>query len=152
MAERCAVVLCEKDRELYENEYDDFIYANQWIPLTEKCTLDEKIRLGSILDKKCGGGQICHINVDGQFPNKDMAWEMLNYIANKGVIYFAFNNKISVCKNGHGFYGNECPKCGSPKVDTFQRIVGYLVPSSNYSKERYKEFEGRYWYDLHDSI
>lgn len=151
-AERCAVILCQKDAELYENEYDDFIYANQWIPLTEKCSLDEKIRLGSILDKKCGGGQICHINVDGQFTSTDVAWEMLNYIASRGVIYFAFNNKISVCESTHGFYGEVCPVCGKPKVDTFQRIVGYLVPSANYSKDRLKEFQGRYWYDLNDSL
>ena len=68
------------------------------------------------------------------------------------VFYFAFNNMISVCEEGHAFYGNECPKCGKPKIDTFQRIVGYLVPSSNYSKERLKEFKGRYWYDLNDGL
>ena len=149
--ERCAVVLCQKDSKLYENTYDDFIYANQWIPLTEKCSLDEKIKLGAILDKKCGGGQICHINVDGKI-DKETAWKLLNKIANRGVIYFAFNGMISVCENTHGFFGDVCPKCGKHKVDTFQRIVGYLVPSSNYSKERYKEFKGRYWYDLNDSV
>ena len=150
-AERCAVVLCQKDNELFENKYDDFIYSNQWIPLMEKCSLDEKIKLGALLDKKCGGGQIAHINVESQL-SKDRAWELLNYIANKGVIYFAFNSKISVCEDGHGFTGGKiCPKCGKPEVDTFQRIVGYLVPSENYSKTRYKEFSGRYWYDLNDS-
>lgn len=144
--ERCAVVLCQKDNELYpECNSEDFIYANQWIPLTEDCTLDERIRLGSILDKKCGGGQIMHINVDGKFANKEQAWKSLNYIANKGVIYFAFNNKISVCEDKHGFYGDMCPKCGKPKVDSYQRIVGYLVPSSNYSKERFMEFSKRKW-------
>ncbi|MFA7689360.1 MAG: anaerobic ribonucleoside-triphosphate reductase, partial [Bacilli bacterium] len=135
-AERCAVVLCDKDNRLYPNNNNDFIYANQWIPLTEKCTLDEKIKLGSILDKKCGGGQILHANVDGQFANTNQAWELLNYIASKGVIYFAFNNKISTCKNKHGYYSDICPHCGEPTIDTYQRIVGYLVPSSSYSKER----------------
>lgn len=150
--ERCAVVLAQKDHELFygENEYDDFIYANQWIPLTEDCTLDEKIRVSSVLDKKCGGGQILHINVDGQFSNKEQAWESLKYIASKGVIYFAFNNKISTCENKHGFYGEICPKCGKPKIDTFQRIVGYLVPSSNYSKERCREFLLRKWNKIND--
>jgi ribonucleoside-triphosphate reductase len=155
-AERCAVVLCQKDSLLYENKYNDFIYANQWIPLTQKCTLDEKIRLGSILDKKCGGGQISHINLSSPFASKDQAWDMLNYIANKGVIYFAFNNKISVCENNHGFIAigpdAVCPKCGKPAVDTYQRIVGYLVPSANYSKDRYKEFINRYWYDVDDGL
>ena len=153
-AERCAVILCQKDNALYGDKlkYQDFIYSNQWIPLMEKCLLDEKIKLGALLDKKCGGGQIAHINLETQL-SKDNAWKMLNYIASKGVIYFAFNSKISVCKNSHGFVGSKvCPKCGNPEIDTYQRIVGYLVPSSNYSTARHKEFGKRYWFNLNDSI
>lgn len=153
-AERCAVILCQKDNALYGDKlkYEDFIYSNQWIPLMEKCSLDEKIKLGALLDKKCGGGQIAHINLETQL-SKDNAWKMLNYIASKGVIYFAFNSKISVCKNSHGFVGSKvCPKCGNPEIDTYQRIVGYLVPSSNYSAARHKEFGKRYWFNLNDSI
>lgn len=150
-AERCAIILCEKDNILYPNDNKDFIYANQWIPLIEKCTLNEKIRLGSILDKKCGGGQILHVNIDGKFTDKNQAWELLNYIASKGVIYFAFNNKISTCKNKHGYYGDICPKCGCPTIDTYQRVVGYLTPSSSYGSKRKKEFLQRYWYNLNDN-
>ena len=153
-AERCAVILCQKDNALYGDKlkYEDFIYSNQWIPLMEKCSLDEKIKLGALLDKKCGGGQIAHINLETQL-SKNNAWKMLNYIASKGVIYFAFNSKISVCKNSHGFVGSKvCPKCGNPEIDTYQRIVGYLVPSSNYSAARHKEFGKRYWFNLNDSI
>jgi anaerobic ribonucleoside-triphosphate reductase len=69
----------------------------------ENCTLQEKIKLGSILDIKCGGGQISHINLQGRFNNEEQAWEMLNYIAKSGVIYSAYNIQISVCKDGHGF-------------------------------------------------
>lgn len=153
-AERCAVILCQKDNALYgdKSKTNDFIYSNQWIPLMEKCSLDEKIKLGALLDKKCGGGQIAHINLETQLTKKK-AWEMLNYIASKGVIYFAFNSKIGVCEDGHGFVGTKvCPKCGKPQIDTYQRIVGYLVPSNNYSTARYKEFGNRYWFNLNDSI
>lgn len=144
-AERCAVVLCAKDELLYANEYDDFIYSNQWIPLTESCTLQEKLRLGSILDVKCGGGQITHINIENRFANKEIAWEMLQHIAEAGVIYFAFNTKISVCAENHGFMGEICPTCGGTKVDTYQRIVGFLTPKSQYTKPRKREFEARKW-------
>lgn len=151
-AERCAVILCEKDNLLFHNDFDDYIYANQWIPLTEKCTLDEKIKLGSILDKKCGGGQIMHVNIEGHFTSKEQGWKMLNYIAQNGVIYFAFNDKIPVCEEGHAFYESICPYCGKPAIDTFQRIVGYLVPSSTYSKERYREFSNRYWLNMKNLV
>jgi ribonucleoside-triphosphate reductase len=150
--ERCAVVLCEKDNMLFPNENGDFIYSNQWIPLIEKCTIEEKIRLGAILDKKCGGGQIMHVNINGEFANSDQAWNLLNHIAKSGVIYFAYNTKISVCKNGHGFMGDTCPRCGEPMIDTFQRIVGYLTPSNQYSKERKAEFKKRNWLDLKEGI
>lgn len=146
-AERAAVILCSKDNTLYQPDSDMFIYSNQWIPLTAKCTIDEKLRLSSILDKMCGGGAIAHINIENNFPNKDIAWEMLCNIAKKGVIYFAFNTRINVCKNHHGFVGtNVCPHCGLPVFDTYQRIVGFLVPSKSYSKERLKEFTARQWY------
>lgn len=149
-AERCAVILCSKDNALYTpHDPDTFIYSNQWIPLTAKCTLEEKLRLSSILDKMCGGGAIAHINIENNFPNTDTAWDMLNYIAQKGVIYFAFNTRINVCKNHHAFINaNLCPHCGEGIFDTYQRIVGFLVGAKSYSSERFKEFSARQWYSF----
>jgi len=146
-AEQAAVKLCAKDNILFD-VHDNFIYSNQWIPLTEKCTINEKIRTSAILDNKCSGGAIAHINIDNNFPNTDMAWEMLNYIASQGVIYFCYNTKINVCKNHHGFVDADiCPECGEHACDTYQRVVGFLTPSKSYSKERFKEFSAREWYD-----
>ncbi len=146
-AEQAAVKLCAKDNILFD-VHDNFIYSNQWIPLTEKCTINEKIRTSAILDNKCSGGAIAHINIDNNFPNADMAWEMLNYIASQGVIYFCYNTKINVCSNHHGFVDSDiCPECGEHACDTYQRVVGFLTPSKSYSKERFKEFSARQWYD-----
>jgi ribonucleoside-triphosphate reductase len=146
-AEQAAVKLCAKDNILFD-VHDNFIYSNQWIPLTEKCTINEKIRTSAILDNKCSGGAIAHINIDNNFPNTDMAWEMLNYIASQGVIYFCYNTKINVCKNHHGFVDTDiCPECGEKACDTYQRVVGFLTPSKSYSKDRFKEFSARQWYD-----
>lgn len=55
-AERANVVLCDKDNHIYGGKKHYYIYSNQWIPLMEKCTINEKIKLGSLLDKQCGGG------------------------------------------------------------------------------------------------
>lgn len=152
-AERCAVVLLSKDRELYGDKVTSkFLYGNQWIPLDEPCTMSEKIRLGAILDKKCGGGQIMHVNVSGDFTSEEQAWSILNKVVAQGVIYFAFNKKISVCENGHGFFGETCPECGAKKADEVMRIVGFLTPKSSYSKARKAEASGRYFYDLNDDL
>ena len=146
-AERAAVILCQKDNLLYERD-EKFIYSNQWIPLSEQCTIQEKLRLSSILDVKCSGGAIAHINLEQNFPNEDVAWDMLNMIAQSGVIYFAFNTKINECKNHHGFVGTDiCPVCGEGVYDTYQRIVGFLEPVRTYSKDRKREFSTRKWYE-----
>lgn len=151
-AERAAVILCQKDNLLYELN-DKFIYSNQWIPLSEKCTIQEKLRTAAILDNKCSGGAIAHINLESNFPNKDMAWDMLNKIAQSGVIYFAFNTRINECKNHHGFVGTDiCPVCGEGVYDTYQRIVGYLVPTRAYSESRFKEFNTRQWYNYAEEL
>lgn len=146
-AERAAVILCGKDSTLFGvNEFE--LYSNQWIPLTERCTINEKIRTAAILDNKCSGGAIAHINLESNFPNTDEAWYMLNYIALSGVIYFCFNTRINVCKHRHAFVGTDiCPKCGEPVADTYQRVVGFLTPSDAYSTPRKKEFTARQWYE-----
>ena len=147
-AENCAGVICQADNILFEqNKY--FIYSNQWIPLMEKCTIQEKCRLGSLFDKKCGGGCIAHINIENRFPNEETAWDMLNYVAAQGVIYFAFTTKINVCKNNHSFVGeSHCPICGGEIKDTFARVVGFYTPTSNYQKIRKTEFDKRKWMNV----
>lgn len=147
-AENCAGVICAADNLLFEqNKY--FIYSNQWIPLMEPCTIQEKCRLGSLFDKKCGGGCIAHIDIENRFPNEDVAWDMLNYVAAQGVIYFAFTTKISVCKDKHAFIGSStCPNCGKPVADTYARVVGFYTPVSSYQKVRKNEFDRRKWFNV----
>ena len=150
-AESANVKLCYKDNIVYpEKDKGYFIYSNQWIPLMEKCTLQEKIRLGSVLDNACEGGVIAHINLAGEFADEEQAWELLNYIASQGVIYFAYNKEISVCEDEHAFFGDTCPTCGKPKVDSYCRVVGFLTPKSSYSKERKREFDNRKWFSLNN--
>lgn len=149
--ENCAGVICTADNLLFEQD-KYFIYSNQWVPLTEQCTIQEKCRLGSILDKKCGGGCIAHIDIENRFPTKESAWGMLNYVASKGVIYFAFTTKISVCEDKHSFIGVQtCPICGKPVADQYARVVGFYTPVSSYQKIRKKEFNLRRWYNVLDA-
>lgn len=147
-AENCAGVICQADNLLFEQD-KYFIYSNQWIPLMEKCTIQEKCRLGSMFDKKCGGGCIAHINIENRFPNEESAWDSLNYVASQGVIYFAFTTKISVCKSRHAFISEPyCPVCGEPIADTYARVVGFYTPTSSYQNIRKKEFDKRRWMNV----
>jgi ribonucleoside-triphosphate reductase len=70
---------------------------------------------------------------------------MVNYIADQGVTYFAFNTRIQACKHNHAFYGQTCPECGEPVANEFTRIVGFLVPIKTWSKARTAEYHMRRW-------
>ena len=146
-AERAASILMAKDKLFFPNEkYTLPLYANQWIPLAVKTTIKEKIRISAILDKACNGGSIAHFNISTPFKSFEEAWEILNFVASSGCNYFAFCYRISVCKTNHSFFGETCPYCGKPKYTTVQRIVGFLVPEKNYSKERKEEYWMRFFF------
>ena len=124
--ETAASKLQKADELLYPEKVvrDLPLYGNQFIPLGIQTTMQERIRIAALFDSYCNGGSICHINIDKPFSSFDQAWELINYIAEKGVTYFAFNTKIQACKNNHGFYGKKCPICGEPVATEYTRIVG----------------------------
>lgn len=147
--ESAAAKLMKKDKFFYPKSkiYDLPLYGNQFIPLGIKTTGQERIRIASEFDGYCSGGSILHYNIDAPFDSFEKAWKMVNYIADQGVTYFAFNTKIQACENNHAFYGNICPTCGKPASTEFTRIVGFYVPVRTYSKERKAEFNLREWAD-----
>ena len=145
--ESAAAKLLKADRFFYpETVVEDLpLYGNQFIPLGIKTTMAERIRIASLFDSFCNGGSIAHLNIDKPFDSFDKAWEMVNYIADKGLTYFAFNTKIQACAKNHGFYGKVCPICGGPVENEYTRIVGFYTPIKSWSKERKAEFKLREW-------
>lgn len=151
-AEQAAAKMQAADKFLYpEKVVEDLpLYGNQWIPLGIKATVLERTRICAAFDSYCNGGSIEHINVDKPFSEFDTAWEMLNWVAQQGVTYFAFNGKVAQCKNFHSFYGKVCPVCGEPVETEYTRVVGFYTPTKTYSKERKAEFNLREWLPLDD--
>ena len=146
-AESASAKLMKKDKFFYPkaNIYDLPLYGNQFIPLGIQTTGQERVRIASEFDKYCNGGSILHYNIDAPFDSFEKAWNMTNYIADKGVTYFAFNTKISACEDNHAFYGDVCPTCGKTKSAEFTRIVGFYTKTNTWSKERKDEFKLRKW-------
>ena len=146
--ETAAAKLIKKDEFFYpETVVKDLpLYGNQFIPLGIKTTLQERIRIASLFDNFCNGGSILHVNIEAPFTNFDQCWNMLNYITDQGVTYFAFNTKIQACKHNHAFFGKICPICGEPVYTEYSRIVGFYVPIMlTASKERKQEYKLRDW-------
>ncbi|MBT1247316.1 MULTISPECIES: anaerobic ribonucleoside-triphosphate reductase [unclassified Thermosipho (in: thermotogales)] len=149
-AEKAAIVLAEKDSYIYGKDKQPYkLYSNQWIPLTAETDMMNRAGYSGKFDKKVSGGAILHINLGTPLKNEEESWKLVNAIAKMNVMYFAFNQKISTCENGHAFIGNKCPICGKEKVEEYLRIVGYLVPYSSFNKVRRKyEYKERKFYNV----
>ena len=148
--ETAATKLMKKDLFFFPNDAvtDLPLYGNQFLPLGIKATLQERVRVAALFDSFCNGGSILHFNIEAPFDSFEKAWDMLNYIADQGVTYFAFNTKIQACKHNHAFFGKVCPVCGEPVASEYTRIVGFWVNVNTYSKERKAEYKLRQWEDV----
>ena len=148
--ESAAAKLIKKDKFFYPRKTvsDLPLYGNQFMPLGITTTLQERIRVAALFDGFCNGGSILHCNIQAPFATFEQAWDMMNYISDQGVTYFAFNTKIQACKNNHAFFGTACPECGEPVHTEYTRIVGFYVPVSTYSKERKAEYKMREWENI----
>lgn len=151
--ESCAAKMQEADELIYRDEVvtDLPLYGNQFIPLGIQTTMQERIRIASLFDSYCNGGSIAHINIDAPFANFDQAWDLVNYIADQGLTYFAFNIKIQACKLNHAFYGKTCPICGGPVHTEYSRIVGFFTPIKTWSKPRKAEYSMRKWENINEN-
>ena len=145
--ESAAAKLMQKDKFFYPHAgiYDLPLYGNQFMPLGIQATLQERVRVQALFDSYCNGGSILHANIDAPFDSFEKAWKMVNYIAEAGVTYFAFNTKIQACEDNHAFYGRTCPVCGKPVETEYTRIVGFYTPVKTWSRERTSEYKMRRW-------
>ena len=148
--ESCAAKIQAADEMLFpETVIRDLpLYGNQFIPLGIKTTLQERIRIASLFDSYCNGGSIAHINIEAPFNSFEQAWDMVNYIADQGLTYFAFNPRIQACKHNHAFFGTKCPVCGGPVETEYTRIVGFYTPIKTWSKARKAEYAMREWENI----
>lgn len=148
--ETAAAKLMKKDKFFYPSAeiYDLPLYGNQFIPLGIQTTLQERVKIAAAFDSYCNGGSILHANIEAPFNTFEQAWNMVHYIADQGVTYFAFNTKIQACAKNHGFYGKVCPICGGPVETEYTRIVGFYTPVRTYSKERKEEYGMRRWENI----
>lgn len=105
--------------------------------ILEKIKLHGNEYVGDWLD----GGSAAHINLS-EHPSKNQASLLLNYAATVGCSYFTFNVPNSECQDC-GFITKvpvtECPKCGSKRIDMYDRIIGYLTKIRNWSAGRQEE-------------
>ena len=139
-AESSSIKLAEKDRLIFgDNPYP--YYSNQFIPLTAKADLLERIRLQGLFDKDFSGGAICHLNIEEEITEPLRIEELIDHCAQSGVVYWAVNYNLQRCTNGHMGVGKRetCLKCGAEITENFTRVVGFLTNTANWHKVRRTE-------------
>jgi ribonucleoside-triphosphate reductase len=136
-AENSSIKLASKDDYLgYSMGYQ--MYSNQFIPLTTKADILDRIKLQGLFDKHFSGGAICHLNIGQRIPNPATIVKLIKTCARQGVVYWALNYNLQRCKLGHMDVGQNdtCSICGSPIVDNFTRVVGFLTNTKNWHHVR----------------
>ncbi|WP_303764523.1 anaerobic ribonucleoside-triphosphate reductase [Alloprevotella tannerae] len=108
----------------------------------------EKFRLhGRRYIEHLTGGSALHMNLD-EHLGKAQYRQLLRVAAKEGCNYFTFNIPNTLCNECGTIdkrHLQECPHCHSHNVDYLTRVIGYLKRVSNFSVDRQKEAERRYY-------
>lgn len=140
-SENSAIKLAEADRILGFNKEYPF-YSNQFIPLTSRADILDRIRLQGKFDHLMTGGAVLHLNVGEQIEDADTLSTLICQSIRAGVIYQAVNYVLNMCEEKHMSVGKDaktCPVCGKPIVDRLTRVVGFLTNTKNWHKVRREE-------------
>ncbi len=133
------------------NLYASYIYipSDSSLSILDKIHLHGKDYIGDYLD----GGSAAHLNL-AEHLSKEQYAKILEIAANEGCQYFTFNVPNSECSECHYITKHpisKCPKCGSEKIYTYDRIIGYLTRIANWSEGRRIEQKTRVYLDSEES-
>jgi len=145
-AESLASKFALKDNIMYGMKYD--IYSNQFVPLSANVDLSERISFEGRFSKYLSGGCITHINMIEKMTSIDQMKRLMLYIIKCGVEHYAINYNFCMCENNHlttNKPNQPCKECGKP-VQEYTRIIGYFVPTDQFSSGRKKEHKTRVFY------
>ncbi len=137
-SESSAIKLAKKDQLLKINDGRYEIYSNQFIPLTTKANLLDRVKLQGVFDSHFSGGSIMHANIEQRLTSAEEMEKLIDLCTEKGVIYWAVNYNLQECANGHITVskGTNCTICNEPILYNYTRVVGFLTKTDSWAKER----------------
>ena len=124
--------------------YASYIYKPNDSTLSplDKMILHGSKYIGDWLD----GGSAAHINLS-EHLSYEQNWNLLNFAAKNGCQYYTYNVPNCKCIDC-GFITKHpikvCPKCGSTYIKWYDRVIGYLTCTINWSDGRRNE--NRHYY------
>ena len=128
--------------EDYEVHKDRVLYNSYFYIAHDDTSVLDKFRLhGKEFTSSLDGGVGLHANLQ-EHLSKEQYLKLIDFAIKKGTSYFTFNVPNSECQDC-GFITKvpvtECPKCGSKRIDMYDRIIGYLTKIRNWSAGRQEE-------------
>lgn len=149
--ESMSVRLCECDKLLYGEDKVPFeMYSNQFTPLWEDVGVFERMKTDGMYNKLITGGGITFIQTKEKVT-KSQAKMLIKKSIEYNCEHFNINPVWSICENNHVHIGKtkKCVECGENIKDYMTRVVGFMVPVSNWNpKRRDWEFKNRKTIDL----
>ena len=144
-AESAGVKLCKKSGvDPLGNGY----YTNSsWLPADSSMDIyDQIIHQGKLNEFYTGGSSMhTYTDVDLVPVYKDLEKLIVYTFTHTKLPYMTISPVYSVCDSCGRIAGKhkKCPKCGSGKIEVFERIVGYYRSHSNWNTGRSKESKKR---------
>ena len=134
MAENLCYTAMKKFKDKYgviTNVSDkDFFTNSIHVPVWEEISPFDKIDIESQLTGYSSAGCITYVELDGGVKNNiDALEQIVNYAMDKDIPYFAVNVPNDTCLDCGftGEFNDECPMCGSKKIQQLRRVTGYLT-------------------------
>lgn len=126
----------------------DFITNSHHVPVWEKVSIYDKLRIEAPFCKYPTGGNITYIELDSSFVKNTKAVEdIIDYAFKElDIPYLAFNFPIDSCLDcGYqGEFNDKCPECGSENIQQLRRVTGYLTTDyRNFNDGKIAEVEER---------
>ena len=129
---RTALMALRKQYGVIENVTShEFLTNSHHVPVWEKVSIYDKLRLEAPFCKYPTGGCITYIELESTFVKNTKAVEdIINYAFDVlDIPYLAFNFPIDSCLDcGYqGEFNDCCPECGSQNIQQLRRVTGYLT-------------------------
>ena len=108
----------------------DYFTNSMHVPVWKEISPFDKIDIESELTGYSSAGCITYVELEGAvLKNLKALEQIVNYAMDKDIPYFAINVPNDTCLEcgWTGEINNECPECGSTKIQRLRRVTGYLT-------------------------
>ena len=108
----------------------EWITNSHHVPVWEKISIFDKLRIEAPFCKYPTGGCITYVECESTFMQNTKAVEdVIDYAMSIDIPYLAINFPIDSCLDcGYqGEFNDKCPECGSSNIQQLRRVTGYLT-------------------------